>query len=115
MDNFACRSLDHVSRRTLLRAAGASGLLWLTPIAERLANPDSFAGVKKLSAVVNIAVEDLVVMRLLDGIRANFRFANFNSARAEIGKFAMRDKIALATAAKLQSVAADVFESAVFK
>lgn len=37
MHDFACRSADHFSRRTLLRAAGASGLLWLTPIAERLA------------------------------------------------------------------------------
>lgn len=35
--DFACNSADHFSRRTLLRAVGASGLLWLTPIAERLA------------------------------------------------------------------------------
>src|SRR5689334_22257193 len=32
-----CSPSAHFSRRTLLRAAGASGLLWLTPIAERLA------------------------------------------------------------------------------
>jgi hypothetical protein len=37
MHDFACHSNDHFSRRTLLRAAGASGLLWLTPIAEQLA------------------------------------------------------------------------------
>src|SRR3954467_10031551 len=37
MHDFACHSNEHFSRRTLLRAAGASGLLWLTPIAERLA------------------------------------------------------------------------------
>jgi uncharacterized protein (DUF1501 family) len=34
---FACNSTDHFSRRTLLKAAGASGLLWLTPIAQQLA------------------------------------------------------------------------------
>jgi hypothetical protein len=36
-DHPACGSLDHVQRRTLLKAAGASGLLWLTPVAEALA------------------------------------------------------------------------------
>lgn len=34
---YACNSVDHFSRRTLLKAAGASGLLWLTPIAQQLA------------------------------------------------------------------------------
>jgi len=33
----ACGSLSHVNRRTLLKAAGLSGLCWLTPLAERLA------------------------------------------------------------------------------
>lgn len=84
-------------------------------IAERLANPDSFTAVKKFSAVANIAVENLVVMRLFNGVRAQSSFANFNSTRTEIGKIAMRNKIALATAAKLQSIAADVFEIAIFK
>ena len=32
-----CGSLSHVNRRTLLKAAGLSGLCWLTPLAERLA------------------------------------------------------------------------------
>ena len=32
-----CRSIDHVNRRTLLKAAGLSGLGWLTPVAGRLA------------------------------------------------------------------------------
>ncbi len=38
-----CLSADHFSRRTLLRAAGASGLLWLTPIAEMLARAEESA------------------------------------------------------------------------
>ncbi|MBW3598228.1 MAG: DUF1501 domain-containing protein [Planctomycetes bacterium] len=33
----ACGSLSHFNRRTLLTAAGASGLCWLTPVAEILA------------------------------------------------------------------------------
>ncbi len=36
-DSHACGSLAHVNRRTLLKAAGLSGLCWLTPLAERLA------------------------------------------------------------------------------
>ena len=32
-----CNSLSHLNRRTLLKAAGLSGLAWLTPVAERLA------------------------------------------------------------------------------
>lgn len=43
MSDVACHSVDHFSRRTLLRAAGASGLLWLTPIAERLAKAEEAA------------------------------------------------------------------------
>jgi uncharacterized protein (DUF1501 family) len=37
MLDVSCHSLDHFSRRTILRAAGFSGLCWLTPLAERLA------------------------------------------------------------------------------
>ena len=33
----ACGSISHLNRRTLLKAAGLSGLCWLTPLAERLA------------------------------------------------------------------------------
>jgi uncharacterized protein (DUF1501 family) len=33
----SCHTADHYSRRTILRAAGLSGLCWLTPLAERLA------------------------------------------------------------------------------
>jgi uncharacterized protein (DUF1501 family) len=33
----ACGTLSHVNRRTLLKAAGMSGLAWLTPLAELLA------------------------------------------------------------------------------
>ena len=33
----SCGSLSHINRRTLLQAAGMSGLCWLTPLAERLA------------------------------------------------------------------------------
>lgn len=36
--DVACHSIDHFTRRSLLKAAGASGLLWLTPIAEQLAH-----------------------------------------------------------------------------
>ena len=36
----ACHSPDHFTRRTLLRAAGLSGMAWLTPLAERLARAD---------------------------------------------------------------------------
>lgn len=35
--SFACGSSAHMNRRTLLKAAGASGLAWLTPVAEILA------------------------------------------------------------------------------
>jgi hypothetical protein len=33
----SCGSISHFNRRTLLKAAGASGLCWLTPLAETLA------------------------------------------------------------------------------
>src|SRR5687768_2900302 len=36
----ACHSPDHFSRRTILRAAGLSGLAWLTPLAEQLARAE---------------------------------------------------------------------------
>src|SRR6187431_748526 len=36
-DRPECGSADHFHRRTLLKAVGASGLLWLTPVAEALA------------------------------------------------------------------------------
>lgn len=39
-NDHACHGTEHFSRRTLLKAAGASGLLWLTPIAERLARAE---------------------------------------------------------------------------
>lgn len=32
-----CGAADHWSRRTLLKAAGLSGIAWLTPLADRLA------------------------------------------------------------------------------
>ena len=35
--NPSCGSWSHINRRTLLKAAGASGLAWLTPVAELLA------------------------------------------------------------------------------
>ncbi len=35
--DVGCGTLDHVNRRTLLKAAGLSGLAWLTPLAEQLA------------------------------------------------------------------------------
>ncbi len=37
MLDVSCHSSDHFSRRTILRAAGLSGMCWLTPLAERLA------------------------------------------------------------------------------
>src|SRR5262245_8776126 len=38
-----CNSLSHLNRRTLLKAAGLSGLAWLTPVAERLARAEEEA------------------------------------------------------------------------
>lgn len=35
-----CGSLEHFSRRSLLKLAGLSGLSWLTPTATRLARQD---------------------------------------------------------------------------
>lgn len=40
MNTYFCNSAEHFHRRTLLKAAGASGLLWLTPIAELLARAE---------------------------------------------------------------------------
>src|SRR4051812_11454892 len=37
MDAFSCGSLSHLNHRTLLQAAGLSGMCWLTPLAEKLA------------------------------------------------------------------------------
>ncbi len=34
---WECGTQDHIRRRTLLKAAGLSGLAWLTPVAEALA------------------------------------------------------------------------------
>ena len=34
-----CGSMSHVNRRTLLKMAGLSGVSWMTPVAELLANP----------------------------------------------------------------------------
>ena len=34
---WQCGTQDHICRRTLLKAAGLSGLAWLTPVAETLA------------------------------------------------------------------------------
>ncbi len=36
-DSSSCGTLSHFNRRTLLQAAGMSGICWLTPLAERLA------------------------------------------------------------------------------
>lgn len=38
-----CGSSDHLSRRTLLKLAGASGLAWLTPLAQLLARAEETA------------------------------------------------------------------------
>lgn len=38
-----CGSMDHISRRTLLKYGGAAGLLWLTPIAQVLAREEEEA------------------------------------------------------------------------
>ena len=39
----SCNSLSHLNRRTLLKAAGLSGLAWLTPVAESLARAEDKA------------------------------------------------------------------------
>ena len=36
MNEYSCNSQSHLNRRTLLKAAGLSGLSWLTPLAHRL-------------------------------------------------------------------------------
>src|SRR5690242_21049367 len=38
-----CGSLDHLSRRTLLKLGGLTGLMWLTPIAQLLARAEERA------------------------------------------------------------------------
>jgi len=37
LSELGCGSADHLTRRTLLQLAGASGIAWLTPVAEQLA------------------------------------------------------------------------------
>src|SRR5262245_17207932 len=47
----SCGSPVHFNRRTLLQAAGASGLMWLTPVAQRLAlaaEKDKYAPAKSI-------------------------------------------------------------------
>lgn len=41
LGEHACGSLAHTNRRTLLKAAGLSGLAWLTPVARALAEQDN--------------------------------------------------------------------------
>ena len=41
--DYACNSLSHPNRRTLLKAAGLSGLSWLTPVAHRLGRAEDAA------------------------------------------------------------------------
>src|SRR5688572_33048934 len=50
----SCQSADHYSRRTLLKAAGLSGIAWLTPLAERLsrAEEELRAGATAKSVIV---------------------------------------------------------------
>ncbi len=40
---FGCGSINHISRRTLLKLGGAAGLMWLTPISQMLARADENA------------------------------------------------------------------------
>ena len=42
-NRFSCCGPDHFHRRTLLKAAGASGIGWLTPVAEQLARAEERA------------------------------------------------------------------------
>ena len=37
MNTFPCHSPSHLTRRSLLRGAGAAGVSWLTPLADLLA------------------------------------------------------------------------------
>ena len=41
--HFACNSAAHFQRRTLLKAAGLSGLAWLTPVAQLLGRAEEAA------------------------------------------------------------------------
>lgn len=47
-----CGSLAHFSRRTLLKAAGLSGLAWLTPLGEALARTAERSGNKPKSVII---------------------------------------------------------------
>lgn len=51
-DHPACGSPSHVNRRTLLKAAGASGLCWLTPVANLLAREAETRKARAKSVIV---------------------------------------------------------------
>ena len=51
-NHFGCGTPDHWSRRTLLKAAGASGLGWLTPLADSLALDAEKSGDAKPQSVI---------------------------------------------------------------
>ena len=49
-ENFGCGSLEHFSRRSVLKMAGLSGLSWLTPLATTLAQQEERKKDKKAPA-----------------------------------------------------------------
>ena len=52
IDNHACGSQEHFSRRSILRLAGLSGLSWLTPLATTLAREEENARATAKSLIV---------------------------------------------------------------
>ncbi len=52
IDNHACGSQEHFSRRSILRLAGLSGLSWLTPLATTLAREEEKARAPAKSLIV---------------------------------------------------------------
>lgn len=51
-DNGACGTVDHFARRTFLKAAGLSGLGWLTPMADALALQGEKSGDRPRSVIL---------------------------------------------------------------
>jgi len=52
LESLGCGSSSHLNRRTLLRAAGLSGLCWLTPLAEALSRASEKTSQRPKSVIV---------------------------------------------------------------
>lgn len=56
-DDYSCGSRSHLNRRTILKAAGLSGLSWLTPLATTLARADEKAPRAKAKSLIVLWME----------------------------------------------------------